>query len=198
MAMLGLIRMGAVPIPPIPGTPKIWFDGLGFHTYTVNMNGLRFERDNRKSRDNKRKHGVSFEEAQTVFLDENALRYYDPDHSADEDRFLLTPSSALTRRERRIRKSQRNTKGDAMRANYDFAKMKGERNPYLKQLKQPITIRLDTSTVAYFKALAGDLGIPYQNLINLYLRDCALSRRKLELKWAAREAQYGTPSSRRS
>lgn len=53
------------------------------------MNGIRFEWDEGKSRENKRKHGVSFEEAQTVFLDENAIRFYDPDHSADEDRFLM-------------------------------------------------------------------------------------------------------------
>jgi predicted DNA binding CopG/RHH family protein len=72
-----------------------------------------------------------------------------------------------------------------MRKNYDFAKMKGERNPYLKQLKQPITIRLDKSTVAYFKSLANELGMPYQNLINLYLRDCALNKKKLNLRWAS-------------
>jgi uncharacterized protein len=53
------------------------------------MIGLRFEWDEKKNRENKRKHGVSFEEAQTVFLDENAIRYLDPDHSADEDRFLM-------------------------------------------------------------------------------------------------------------
>ena len=72
-----------------------------------------------------------------------------------------------------------------MRTHYDFSKMKGVRNPYIKNLKQPITIRLDKNTVAYFKTLATDLGIPYQNLINLYLRDCALSHRKLDLKWAS-------------
>ncbi len=72
-----------------------------------------------------------------------------------------------------------------MRAHYDFSRMKGERNPYVKLLKQPITIRLDKPTVIYFKNLAAELGVPYQNLINLYLRDCALSRRKLRLKWAA-------------
>jgi predicted DNA binding CopG/RHH family protein len=72
-----------------------------------------------------------------------------------------------------------------MRAHYDFGSMKGERNPYIKALKQPITIRLDKSTVAYFKTLATELGIPYQNLINLYLRDCALNRKKLKLKWAS-------------
>ena len=72
-----------------------------------------------------------------------------------------------------------------MRAHYEFAGMKGEKNPYTKLLKQPITIRLDKPTVSYFKNLATELGVPYQNLINLYLRDCALSRRKLRLKWAA-------------
>jgi predicted DNA binding CopG/RHH family protein len=63
--------------------------------------------------------------------------------------------------------------------------MKGERNPYIKALKQPITMRLDKDTVAYFKSLATELGMPYQNLINLYLRDCALNQKKLELKWAS-------------
>ncbi|MBI2343460.1 MAG: BrnA antitoxin family protein [Deltaproteobacteria bacterium] len=72
-----------------------------------------------------------------------------------------------------------------MRAHYDFATMKGERNPYVSQLKQPITIRLDKGTVAYFKSLATELGMPYQNLINLYLRDCALQHKKLQLKWTS-------------
>lgn len=72
-----------------------------------------------------------------------------------------------------------------MRKHYDFEKMKGEKNPYIKELKQPITIRLDKGTVAYFKALASELGMPYQNLINLYLRDCALHHKKLNLKWAS-------------
>jgi len=53
------------------------------------MNGMRFEWDESKNRDNLRKHRISFEEAQTVFLDENAIRFFDPDHSADEDRFLM-------------------------------------------------------------------------------------------------------------
>ena len=72
-----------------------------------------------------------------------------------------------------------------MRAQYDFSKMKGEKNPYLTRLKQPITIRLDKATVAYFKGLATDIGMPYQNLINLYLRDCAIHQKKLDLKWAS-------------
>ena len=50
---------------------------------------LTFEWDLIKGRANRRKHGISFEEAQTVFWDENAIRYFDPDHSADEDRFLM-------------------------------------------------------------------------------------------------------------
>jgi len=53
------------------------------------MKDIRFEWDAEKNRKNKRKHGVSFEEAQTVFLDENAIRFFDPDHSTDEDRFLM-------------------------------------------------------------------------------------------------------------
>jgi predicted DNA binding CopG/RHH family protein len=72
-----------------------------------------------------------------------------------------------------------------MRAHYDFASMKGEKNPYAKQLKQPVTMRLDKPTIAYFKNLAEELGMPYQSLINLYLRDCALHQRKLNLKWAS-------------
>ena len=65
----------------------------------------------------------------------------------------------------------------------DVGTMKGEPNPYLKELKQPITIRLDTATVAFFNSLAGELGMPYQNLVNLYLRHCAAHERKLDLRW---------------
>ena len=75
--------------------------------------------------------------------------------------------------------------GDAMRSHYDFEKMKGEKNPYTKQLKQPVTIRLDKASVQYFKELADAMGMPYQNLINLYLRDCAMNHKKLKLKWAS-------------
>ncbi len=71
-----------------------------------------------------------------------------------------------------------------MRASYDFSKMKGEKNPYVKLLKQPVTMRVDRSTVAYFKALAVEVGMPYQNLMNLYLRDCAVRGMKPGLNWA--------------
>lgn len=57
--------------------------------YNVHMDGLTFEWDPSKDRANQRKHGVSFDEAQSVFLDENAIRFFDPDHSAEEDRFLM-------------------------------------------------------------------------------------------------------------
>ena len=70
-----------------------------------------------------------------------------------------------------------------MRPHYDLSKLKGERNPYISRLKQPITIRLDKGTVSYFKVLGTEMGMPYQNLINLYLRDCALHHKKLALKW---------------
>jgi len=72
-----------------------------------------------------------------------------------------------------------------MRKHYDFSKMKGRKNPYAKHLKQPVTMRLDRDTVAYFKSMAEETGIPYQTLINLYLRDCAVNDRKLKMKWAS-------------
>lgn len=72
-----------------------------------------------------------------------------------------------------------------MRAHYDFSKMKGRRNPYVRFLKQPITIRIEKETVKYFKSLASQMGMPYQNLINLYLRDCALNHKTLHLNWGA-------------
>ena len=69
-----------------------------------------------------------------------------------------------------------------MRAHYDFSKMKGKKNPYIKYLKQPVTIRLDKDSLEYFKSLSEETGIPYQTLINLYLRDCMANERKLDLK----------------
>jgi predicted DNA binding CopG/RHH family protein len=68
-----------------------------------------------------------------------------------------------------------------MRKEYDFSKAK--KNPYASLLKKQVTIRLDEGTVKYFKELATDAGIPYQTLINLYLRDCAASGRKISLEW---------------
>ena len=64
-----------------------------------------------------------------------------------------------------------------MRKHYDFST--ATKNPYAKRLKQQLTIRLDTDTVAYFRRLAKEMAVPYQTLMNLYLRDCAQSGRKL-------------------
>ena len=72
-----------------------------------------------------------------------------------------------------------------MRKEYDFEKMKGRRNPYAKRLKQQVTIRMGVDIIEYFKKLAEETGIPYQNLINLYLRDCVQSHRKPTIKWAS-------------
>ena len=68
-----------------------------------------------------------------------------------------------------------------MRKEYDFSAAR--KNPYAAQLKKQITIRLDEESITYFKAISEDVGIPYQSLINLYLRDCAASQRKLNLNW---------------
>ena len=68
-----------------------------------------------------------------------------------------------------------------MRKSYDFSKAR--RNPFAARLKQQVTIRLDHATVAYFKALADETGIRYQTLINLYLRECAVSGKKLSVGW---------------
>ncbi|MBC7605196.1 MAG: BrnA antitoxin family protein [Ramlibacter sp.] len=68
-----------------------------------------------------------------------------------------------------------------MRKEYDFSAAR--KNPYAAQLKRQITIRLDEESITYFKAISEDVGIPYQSLINLYLRDCAASHRKLNLDW---------------
>jgi predicted DNA binding CopG/RHH family protein len=69
-----------------------------------------------------------------------------------------------------------------MRKEYDFTAAK--KNPYAAKLKKQITIRLDEESIGYFKSISQDAGIPYQSLINLYLRDCAASHRKLNLKWS--------------
>lgn len=72
-----------------------------------------------------------------------------------------------------------------MRKHYDFSTARP--NPYAKRLKKPVTIRLDEATIAYFKALAEETELPYQSLINLYLRDCATQERRLDLSWRGRK-----------
>lgn len=68
-----------------------------------------------------------------------------------------------------------------MRKEYDFSK--GRKNPYASRLKKQITIRLDEDAIDYFKSISEKVGIPYQSLINLYLRDCAAAHRELDLSW---------------
>jgi uncharacterized protein (DUF4415 family) len=68
-----------------------------------------------------------------------------------------------------------------MRKNYDFSK--AVRNPYTKYLKKPVTIRIDTDTLGYFKELAAESDIPYQKLMNFFLRDCAEHHKKPSVKW---------------
>ena len=68
-----------------------------------------------------------------------------------------------------------------MRKQYDFSNSKP--NPYIQKLKKQITIRIDEDTIEYFKDMSEEKGIPYQSLINLYLRDCAQENRDLKLQW---------------
>lgn len=70
-----------------------------------------------------------------------------------------------------------------MKKEYDLKKMKSRKNPYANRLKKQITIRLDNTTIEYFKELAKETGFSYQTLINLYLKDCAESRKKLRVQW---------------
>lgn len=64
---------------------------------------------------------------------------------------------------------------------YDFSNAK--KNPYSKSLKKQITINIDSSTIDYFKALSDKHGVPYQTLMNLYLRDCAINQRQPQISW---------------
>ena len=70
-----------------------------------------------------------------------------------------------------------------MKDEYDFSRMKARRNPYASKLKRSVTIRLSEDVIAYFKAMAEESGVPYQRLINLYLRDCAEKDRKVDIQW---------------
>jgi len=71
-----------------------------------------------------------------------------------------------------------------MKSEYDFSKMKSRKNPYASKLKKQVTIRMGQDVISYFKAMSEDTGIPYQSLINLYLKDCVSNQRKIDLTWA--------------
>jgi len=147
---------------------------------------------------------VSFEEAQTVFFDEHGLLLEDPDPDDPQERFVLIGLSSALRLllvchclreggeliQNHQRPASEQARGEAvlgkaetMKKEYDFSRAR--KNPYAKRLKKQITIRLDEPTIAYFKGVAELSGIPYQTLINLYLRDCAQKGRKLSMDWRA-------------
>lgn len=70
-----------------------------------------------------------------------------------------------------------------MRKEYDLSRLHWKRNPYARRLKKVVTIRLDQDLVDYFKRLGRETGIPYQRLINLYLRDCAYLKKRPAIRW---------------
>ena len=72
-----------------------------------------------------------------------------------------------------------------MKDEYDLSAMKSRKNPYASKLKKSVTMRLGEDVISYFKSMAEESGVPYQSLINLYLRDCAMNERTLEMKWVA-------------
>jgi len=70
-----------------------------------------------------------------------------------------------------------------MKSEYDLSKMQSRKNPYASKLKKPVTMRLSEDVIEYFKSMAKDSDIPYQTLINLYLRDCLNHHRQLDISW---------------
>jgi len=70
-----------------------------------------------------------------------------------------------------------------MKKEYDLSKMKSRKNPYASRLKRQVTIRMGDDIISYFKGMAEETGIPYQSLINLYLRDCVAHNRRPDLSW---------------
>lgn len=70
-----------------------------------------------------------------------------------------------------------------MKAEYDLSKMKSRPNPYASKLKRSVTMRLSEDVIGYFKQMADEAGVPYQSLINLYLRDCVKQHRKIDISW---------------
>ena len=70
-----------------------------------------------------------------------------------------------------------------MKKEYDFSTMKSRKNPYASKLKRQVTIRMSEDIIGYFKGISDETGIPYQSLINLYLRDCVANDRRPDLSW---------------
>ena len=70
-----------------------------------------------------------------------------------------------------------------MKPEYDLSKMNIRKNPYASKLKKPVTMRLSEDVIGYFKGMASEAGVPYQSLINLYLRDCVMQHRRVQIAW---------------
>jgi predicted DNA binding CopG/RHH family protein len=73
-----------------------------------------------------------------------------------------------------------------MKAEYDLSKMKSRRNPFAQRLKRQITMRVGVNVIAYFKALAKETGIPYQNLMDFYLQECVETKKRPSLQWVSK------------
>ena len=73
-----------------------------------------------------------------------------------------------------------------MKKEYDLSKMKSRKNSYASKLKKTVTMRISEDVIRYFKTMAEEVGVPYQSLINLYLRDCVAAHRKLDMSWHCR------------
>ncbi len=162
---------------------------------------IEFQWDKEEATFNRQTHGISFVEAKSIFFDENARIIPDPEYPREEERFILIGLSVTVRQivvcrcfkegENMIRllsarkatscESEQYWRVPVIQNNYDFSKAK--RNPYVKPLKKTITLKLDEETVSYFKSLSEDNGIPYQTLINLFLRDCAQRHKKPNMDW---------------
>ncbi|MFV0543015.1 MAG: BrnA antitoxin family protein [Marinicella pacifica] len=70
-----------------------------------------------------------------------------------------------------------------MKKEYDLSQLKSRKNPYASKLKKSVTMRLSEDVIVYFKEMAKEKGLPYQSLINLYLRDCASKNREIDITW---------------
>ncbi len=70
-----------------------------------------------------------------------------------------------------------------MKEEYDLSKMKSRKNPYAGKLRRQVTLRIGIDVIDFFKDMSEKTGIPYQSLINLYLRDCAAKKKELNLSW---------------
>ena len=70
-----------------------------------------------------------------------------------------------------------------MKSEYDLSTMKFRKNPYVAKLKKSVTMRLSEDVIDYFKKMSEETGVPYQSLINLYLKDCVEQHRKIDISW---------------